>query len=436
MAIRREPAIVSVEMGYGHLRAAHSLARAMGVPVLRADQPPMARDDEVRIWDMVRRWYEFTSRLSQKEYVGPIMRSVLNGVTSIPPLHPGRDLSKLNLSVRFQRFLIRRGLCRGVVEHVARNGIPLVTTFYSPALAADAAGCRDVSLLVTDTDLHRIWVAPNPAASRIRYFAPSQRAAKRLRAYGVRPELIRFTGFPLPHELVGGPRLPALRRNLAARIVRLDPKKQFQEASHEALEIFLGPLPREPEGQPPLLTVAIGGAGAQAGVVRSLIQGLRAHIDKDRIRLALVAGLRPEIADLFQGWTDEAGLSGKLGGSLWIVRSESMEDNFHAFNELLARTDILWTKPSELAFYAALGIPVVCTWPVGVHERYNRRWLIENGAGFKMHDPHFAGGWITEWLEDGTLAAAAWSGFLRLPKLGLYRILHEIGHKRLPKTGA
>ena len=28
---------------------------------------------------------------------------------------------------------------------------------------------------------------------------------------------------------------------------------------------------------------------------------------------------------------------------------------------------------------------------------------------------------------DGTLAGAAWSGFMRLPKFGLYRILEAVG---------
>ena len=39
----------------------------------------------------------------------------------------------------------------------------------------------------------------------------------------------------------------------------------------------------------------------------------------------------------------------------------------------------------------------------------------------------YAAGWIDEWLADGILAAAAWSGYRRLPKLGLYRILNHFG---------
>ena len=46
--------------------------------------------------------------------------------------------------------------------------------------------------------------------------------------------------------------------------------------------------------------------------------------------------------------------------------------------------------------------------------------------GLEPRDLRFAGDWIIEWLNDGTLASAAWTGFLRLPKLGLYRIPDEV----------
>jgi len=84
-------------------------------------------------------------------------------------------------------------------------------------------------------------------------------------------------------------------------------------------------------------------------------------------------------------------------------------------------------KPSEITFFAALGIPLVLSPPLGVHEKYNRRWAIENGGGLKQRSPDYAGFWIREWLAEGTLAAAAWFGFLRFPKFGLYQILERVG---------
>jgi hypothetical protein len=63
---------------------------------------------------------------------------------------------------------------------------------------------------------------------------------------------------------------------------------------------------------------------------------------------------------------------------------------------------------------------------MGVHERYNRRWAREAGAGLKQRDARWAAEWISDWLVDGTLAGAAWNGYMRLPKHGLYRIVDTV----------
>jgi hypothetical protein len=62
-----------------------------------------------------------------------------------------------------------------------------------------------------------------------------------------------------------------------------------------------------------------------------------------------------------------------------------------------------------------------------VHERYNRRWARESGAGLKQREARFAAERISDWLADGVLAAAAWAGYVRLPKFGLHRILEALG---------
>ena len=49
--------------------------------------------------------------------------------------------------------------------------------------------------------------------------------------------------------------------------------------------------------------------------------------------------------------------------------------------------------------------------------------LREQGVALKQHAPRHADEWLEEWLNDGTLAAAAWTGFLRLPKDATSRIV-------------
>jgi hypothetical protein len=158
-------------------------------------------------------------------------------------------------------------------------------------------------------------------------------------------------------------------------------------------------------------------------MVRSFLPGLREPLRAGRLRLALVAGVRRGVAASFYRLLADNGLDGQLGAGIEVVCEDAFERYLERFDRLLARTDILWTKPSELVFYGALGLPLVFAPPVGVHERLNRRWAIQRGAGLKQDAPSHAWQWLREWLADGTLAAAAWSGYVRLPKFGTYRIL-------------
>jgi hypothetical protein len=422
-----KPLVVAVDMGYGHLRAATPIAHALGIPVAQVDRPPLVQPEEARLWKRIRTSYELISRLSQIPVVGAPLRYALDQMTNIPHLHPYRDLSAPTRGVITLERLIRRNLGQGLLAHLHESGAPLVTTFYSPAIVADRAGYGRIFCVVTDTDINRIWAPVEPAATRIQYLVPTRRAARRLLSYGVPEARITFTGFPLPDALVGGPQLPVLKENLAARIVRLDPSGEFRRSIPEELAHFLGVLPEAEEGKPPLLTFAVGGAGAQAALAREFLPGFRRAVESGLVRIALVAGVRPEVDARFREAVHRAGLEPCLGRGVEILLEPSFEAYYERFNALLARTDVLWTKPSEMTFYAALGIPMVLAQPVGVHERYNRRWARESGAGYKQPRARYAAEWIADWLADGLLAAAAWAGYMRLPKFGLYRVLEAIG---------
>lgn len=416
-------------MGYGHLRAAHALAEALETTVLHADAPPLADLEEQRLWSAARRLYETTSRASQLPLVGPAVRRLLDAATRIPHLHPRRDLSPPDRPTRLLGRLIDRGLGAGLVGELAGGERSLVTTYFATALAADELLPPDdrtpIFCVATDTDLARAWVGRRPAQSRIRYLLPSRRARRRLRAYGVPAENLHFTGYPLPGELLGGPHLDTLRRNLGSRLVRLDPRQRFREDLGREIEELFGPLPAD-AGERPTIAFVVGGAGAQAETGRLLLRSLAGSIGDGRLRLALVAGVRREVAESFERWIEESGLADHRGAGIEVLVADDHDDYFRRFNRLLAVTDVLWTKPSELTFFGALGLPLVFTPPVGVQERYNRRWAFEHGAGIGQREPRFAGEWLGEWLVDGTLAAAAWNGFLRLPKLGLERIVEQV----------
>lgn len=422
-----QPTIVAVTMGYGHLRPAHSLAEFLGCPVLNADRAPLADAQERRTWDTTRLFYDGISRVSSTAVIGTPFRGLLDAITAIPSLHPFRDLSPATLPVHLLGQLSRRGLGRSLVAYLEEHDSPLVATFYSPAIFADYHGYDRIYCVVTDSDVQRVWAPANPGQSKIHYFAPSGRVVRRLRAYGVPKDQVDFTGFPLPHSLVGGPGDERLKEHLRRRLGRLDPKGVFRRQYAAELE-QLGPLGGD--DAPPHLVFAVGGAGAQADLPATFLPSLAPLLRAGQLRLTLVAGIKSEVAALFERQLRAASLTSTLGKSVSILVEDDVLQYFARFNELLATTDVLWTKPSELTFYGGLGIALLLAPPVGRHEIYNQRWAMENGAGLPQRDPRVAVGWLGEWLADGTLAAAAWAGYKRLPHRGLYRIVDRVlGHE-------
>lgn len=424
-----KPLVVAIDMGYGHLRPAHAIADQLGVPVYDVDRPPLANPQDAALWMWVRRYYEGLSRASQYRMVGPPLRALLNAVTDIGSLYSARDQSSPNLGAHVLEKMIRLGLGKSLVQHLERENAILVTTFFMPAVAADRLGYPHIYCVVTDSDIHRVWAPVDPVNTNITYLVPTQRTRRRLRAYGVPSERVRVTGFPLPHELVGGTGLTALKRNLARRLVRLDPAGAFRGDQRHGIHLFLGSLPDKSEvGDAVHLTYAVGGAGAQVGLVAEFLPSLRSLIAEGRLKVSLVAGIRQPVAEALTKCVVDVGLGRQLGagGGIQIVVRDSFSEYLQAFNALLAETDVLWTKPSEMTFFAGLGLPVIFSWPVGTHERYNRRWAMEAGAGLKQRDLRYTAEWLKDWLKDGTLAAAAWAGFTRLPQFGLYQILEAI----------
>jgi hypothetical protein len=82
----------------------------------------------------------------------------------------------------------------------------------------------------------------------------------------------------------------------------------------------------------------------------------------------------------------------------------------------------VFTKPSEMVFYAAFGLPLVLAPPLGMHERRNGDLARRRGFGLDMPRPADAGRWLEARLAAGDLARAAWAGYRRLRRDGTDRI--------------
>ena len=383
-------------MGYGHLRPAAALGGYLRTKVLEIDRPPLGDGRDQAFWTRVRNVYEPLTRFSQLAALGAPMRALLDTITSIPLPWPRRDLSGPSAGTRWMERAARDGVGQALAAHLRSSGAPFLTTFYAGAILAELHGAQRLHCLITDSDINRVWAPAQPKKSEIRYFAPSERARRRMISYGVAGERISVSGFPLPDELVGEDR-SALERNFQRRLTRLEGK-----------------------GDPPLIVFAVGGAGAQVPLAREIVRGMARQIRDGRLRLALVAGCRPQVAKSLRAAVREAGLA------IEVLEDTDVFSYFQRFNQLMANADALWTKPSELTFFAALGLPLIAAPPVGVHEQWNLRWAADRGAALPQHDPELCGEWLLEWLEDGVLAAAAQAGRDRLPSDGLYAIARQM----------
>jgi hypothetical protein len=407
-------------MGYGHQRALYPLRDIAEEKIITVGETDASTPAEKKLWKRTLALYEFMSRAKSIPVVGGPIFSLLDSLLHIPSFYPIRNLSHTTMQVNFLESSIRKGLCSGMLEKVRQKHLPLVTSFYAPAIAADMNGQDSTYCIICDADLNRVWVARQPWESRIIYFAPCGKAARRLSAYGVDQARIFLTGFPIDEQLLGGKELNVLKADLADRLHYLDPEGRFRKLHGKNVEHFLGDYYTDFTPKRRLsISYSVGGAGAQKEIGRKIAVSLNKQIRDGELQLNLIAGNKKHIRDYFSEVKEEIVPD---SDGIQVVYADSLYDYFDLFNSVMRKTDILWTKPSELSFYSALGIPIVMTPSIGSQEKFNAIWLREINAGIKQLNPEYTHQWLFDFLKKGMLAEAAWSGFLKVRKLGVYKI--------------
>jgi hypothetical protein len=423
--------VIAVDMGYGHQRAAYPLKGIAQDRIIIANNDPIVPDSDKSLWERARIFYETVSRLKAVPIIGHLAFDLYNKLQRISPFFPFRDLSRPTYSVRrLQRLIKGKGFGQSLMEYVGDSPLPVITTHFIPALVFNYHG-REAYCVVTDTDINRVWAARYPWKGCITYLSPCRHASLRLRAYGVRHHRIIETGFPLPKENIGE-RREILHRDLVARLVNLDPNGFFFENYRGVIREKLFTDDSAPPtsfkelkryaSHPLTITFAIGGAGAQADIALKMIKAFERLLREDRIKINITVGTKPEVKELLEREVERIGLDNHVGRSITIVYADIYEEYYAAMNLALRTTDILWSKPSELSFYTALGLPIVMAPYIGAHEKYNGEWLSHMGSAYIQEDPDQADKWLTYWLEDGRLARAALQGYLYAPSLGTYNI--------------
>lgn len=416
--------VVAVDMGYGHERAAFGLKDLAYKEVLIANKYPSIPQTEKKHWKELREFYETVSRLKTLPVVGDLIFDVMDYFQQIEPFYPRRDASAPNIQLKETYALMRKGLGKHLIELMGKNPLPLVATFFQAAFAAEEYDYpNDIYCVICDADCSRTWAPINARTSRIKYFAPNGRVVERLKSYGVRAENIFLTGFPLPKELVGGLNGTIAKKNLAGRLLNLDPKKIFINKYIKTINAELGKDWQHHNNKHPLtLTFAVGGAGAQKDIGSQIAESLSQKISQGKIRLNLVVGTSEEAFAYYKKELANLKLTRYIGTRINLVHANNRPEYFKMFSKVLSTTDILWTKPSEMSFYTGLGLPIIIAPPIGSQEHFNRLWLKTVGGGITQNDPRYTDEWLFDWINSGGLARVAWNGFIEAPTHGAYRI--------------
>ncbi len=420
--MKKEAWVIAVSMGYGHQRTAFPLKfLAVGKKIINANDYEGIPLADKKKWETDRRGYEFISAFRRTPFIGRIAFSFFDYTQKILGFYPRRNLSKPNFQLKQNiSYIKKNGWGRHLIQILqlrsGREPRPLINTFFTSAHMAEIFHYPgQIYCVVCDTDISRSWAPFNPKKSRIKYFAPTSRVVERLKLYGVAPKNIFLTGYPLPQENIGSSKMEVLKTDLKNRLVNLDPKGVYLQKYKDLINLKIGRLP-EKSNHPLTMMFAVGGAGAQKDLGVRIVISLAREIKKGKIKIILVAGSKTKIKNYFLEKTQG------LGPAVEILFDETTDGYFQKFNQALRRADILWTKPSELSFYAALGVPIIIAPPIGSQEDFNQRWLLNSGFGLLQKDVDYVKEWLFDWLDRGFLAECAMQGFVEGEKMGTFNI--------------
>jgi hypothetical protein len=353
------------------------------------------------LWSITRVLYETISRIKNFPFVGWLLFSVMTKMLSIPPRNSNlKDLDK-TFSFKLLELLIKIGLCRGLKHEISENQRIIFTSFYAPIIALSNQKEINLFCQICDTDLSRVWVTRDSISSKVCYFAPCQKAVERLISYGVVDSRIFLTGFPLPDILIGGLSEELAIRNFKKRMILLENPN------------ILG------SDFPLRIAYAVGGAGAYTDIGINIALCLKDEILTGNIVLYLLTGTKLNVAKDYQVFKDKHFPN---CGNLVIISTPILFDYFNQFTELISNIHILWTKPSELVFYSALGLPLVMTNPLGPQEVANREWALESGIGIDHEISTNTKQWLLNQLNKGLFCSMAQKGWRNGIRTALYTI--------------
>jgi len=365
-----KPIIIgNIRMGFGHYRismAMASAAHSLGYTPLWLDLNSFPQTTCTKIISYQNDLYSTGSRLSQKS-------KLFNKLVWEPMNYEG--FKKLSYNVGDQ---LNAQLMTSIFKEIPKD-IPLVATHVWPAQAAIHAGMTNVINAIPDNwpmALHLAEGSLHTVQTPNSYYGyRTLNGFVKGKVLNPIPDSdIVYTGHYLDHELTAN--------------IEEDCKKR---------------IARSKDGKPVRFLLTIGGAGAQGEFFASIIKTLLPYVKENKACLYLNCGdyenvwenlkkMVPELANQglctthFNNWEEETAFANnalsnsdeKSGEGIHVFCNKDIFAAVYITNLLMRATDILVTKPSELAFYP---VPKLFIRRVGGHEMWGAIHSAEIGDG-------------------------------------------------------
>ena len=198
------------------------------------------------------------------------------------------------------------------------------------------------------------------------------------------------------------------------------------------------------EGKPLRFLFTIGGAGAQGEFFAAIIQTLIPYVKKNKACIYINCGdyenvwkklqnLIPQLAEgsvkttlHFNNWTEELkfaeaaieGFDTDSGSGIHVFCNQNIFGAVYITNLLMRASDVLVTKPSELAFYP---IPKLFIKRIGGHEMWGAIHSVELGDGTQeCETPQYASAMAKMLLQQPSLIAGMCNSIINENKKGTY----------------
>lgn len=406
-----KPLIIgNIRMGFGHYRismAMASAAKSLGYTPLWMDLNSFPETTCTKIISYQNDLYSTGSRLSQKF-------KLFNKLVWEPLNYEG--FKKLSYNAGDQK---TAELMTPLFREIPKD-TPFIATHVWPSQAAIHAGMKNVVNAIPDNwpmALHLSEGAIHTVQTFNSYWG--YRTLHGFEGNNILKPMgdgdLIWIGHYIDHELVSN-----IEKDCEARIARAT------------------------DGKPLRFLFTIGGAGAQGEFFASIIKTLLPYVKKNKACIYLNCGdyenvwnmlqkMIPEFADgsvsvtkHFNDWKEELefankaidGLDTDAGSGIHAFCNKDIFGAVYITNLLMRASDVLVTKPSELAFYP---VPKLFIRRIGGHEMWGAIHSAELGDGtIECETPEYACQMVNLLMEQPSLIEGMCNNIIAQKKIGTY----------------